>query len=53
MKILIKQLPPEVESCSGFIVYVMDDNDNPITAKICDYESLANTLEEFKLKYEI
>ena len=53
MRILVKQLPPEVESCSGFIVYVVDDNDNPITAKICEYELLKDTLDEFRLKYKI
>ena len=53
MRIITKQLPQEVESCSGHIVYVVDENDRPIEADICDLIDLKEVIENFKLKYEI
>jgi len=53
MKIITKQLPQEVESCSGHIVYVVDDNDRAIEADICDLVDLIKVIENFKLKYQI
>jgi hypothetical protein len=53
MKILVKLLSPEVKTLSGWIVYVMDDNDNPIEAEVCELESLVETVRGFESKYEI
>jgi hypothetical protein len=53
MRIITKQLPPEVESCNGHIVYVVDDNKNSIEACICDLIELPMIVENFKLKYKI
>jgi hypothetical protein len=53
MRIITKQLPQEVESCSGHIVYVVDETDRPIEADICDLIKLQEVIENFKLKYQI
>jgi len=53
MKILVKLLSPEVKTLNGWIVYVMDDNDNPIEAEVCELESLVETVRGFESKYEI
>ena len=53
MRVITKQLSQEVESCKGHIVYVVDDNENPIEADICDLIDLKEVIENFKLKYQI
>lgn len=53
MRIITKQIPQEVESCKGHIVYVVDDNNNPIEADICELIDLKEVIENFKLKYKI
>lgn len=53
MKILVKLLSPEVKTLSGWIVYVMDDNDKPIEAEVCELESLVETVRGFESKYKI
>ncbi len=53
MKILVKLLSPEVKTLSGWIVYVMDDNDTPIEAEVCELELLVETVRSFESKYEI
>ena len=51
MRVITKQLSQEVESCKGHIVYVVDDNENPIEADICDLIDLKEVIENFKLKF--
>jgi hypothetical protein len=53
MKILVKLLSPEVKTLSGWIVYVMDDNDNALQADVCDLDSLVNVITKFKTKYKL
>ena len=53
MRVITKQLSLEVESCKGHIVYVVDDNENPIEADICDLIDLKEVIDNFKLKYNI
>ena len=52
MKILVKQISPEVKSVSGWLVYVMD-NDRPIEAKICELDDLVYTIRIFESVFNI
>jgi hypothetical protein len=52
MKILAKQLSPEVKSVKGWIVYVMDF-ERPIEAEICELNDLKYTINKYKTKYKI
>ena len=53
MKILIKQLAPDLESVSGWIVYVMDVNGRPLEAKICELDDLVTTIKVFETVFNI
>lgn len=53
MKILAKQISPEVKSVSGWIVYVMDVTGRPIEAKICDLDELVPTIRIFESVFDI
>jgi|TARA_R100000951_G_scaffold115310_1_gene123002 hypothetical protein len=53
MKILVKQLPQEVTTIKGHIVYVMNDDGRPIEADVCDLIDLKEVIENFKLKYDL
>lgn len=48
MKILAKQLSPEVKSLRGWIVYIIDDNENPIVADVCEKDGLINMIDDFQ-----
>lgn len=53
MRILVKQLSPEVESVSGWIVYVMDVTGRPLEAKICELDDLVSTIRIFESVFNI
>jgi hypothetical protein len=53
MKILVKQISPEVESVSGWIVYVMDVTGRPLEAKVCDLVELVPTIRIFESVFNI
>lgn len=53
MKILAKQISPEVKSVSGWIVYVMDVTGRPIKAKVCDLDELVPTIRIFESVFNI
>lgn len=53
MRIITKQLPQEVESCKGHIVYVVDDNNTAIEATICNLANLKANINKFIFKYKI
>ena len=53
MKIITKRLTDDVKSCSGHIVYVVDDNNKSIEADICELDTLGDVILNFKRKYEI
>lgn len=53
MKILVKQLPQEVTSLSGWLVYVLSDTEQSIEAEPCELNELVSVIERFKLKYKI
>ena len=53
MKILVKMLSQEVKSIDGWIVYVMDDNDNAVEADVCDLNSLVSVITKFETKYKL
>ena len=53
MKILVKQISQEVESVSGWIVYVMDVSGRPLTAKICDLDDLVPTIVKLESFFNI
>ena len=48
MKILAKQLSPEVKSLRGWIVYIIDDNENPIVADVCEKDGLMDMITDFQ-----
>jgi hypothetical protein len=48
MKILVKQLSPEVKSLRGWIVYIIDDNENPIVADVCGKDGLIDMIDDFQ-----
>ena len=53
MKILVTQISPEVESVSGWIVYVMDITGRPIEAKVCELDDLVSTIKIFESVFNI
>jgi len=53
MKILAKQISPEVKSVSGWIVYVMDVTGRPLEAKVCDLDELVPTIRIFESVFNI
>lgn len=53
MKILVKQISPEVESVKGWLVYVMDVTGRPIEAKICELDDLVTTIKVFESVFNI
>lgn len=53
LNIIAKQLKPEVTTISGWIVYVMNENDRPIEAKVCNLVDLGCIIDDFKTKYKI
>lgn len=48
MRILVKQLLQEVKSLSGWIVYIVDDNENPIVADVCEKDGLMDMITDFQ-----
>ena len=48
MRILAKQLLREVKSLSGWIVYIVDDNENPIVADVCEKDGLMDMITDFQ-----
>ena len=52
-KILVKQISQEVESVKGWIVYVMDVNDRPLKAEICELDGLVPTIKELESVFNI
>ena len=53
MEILVKQISQEVESVKGWIVYVMDVNDRPLKAEICELDGLVPTIKELESVFNI
>ncbi len=53
MRILVKQISPEVKSVSGWIVYVMDVTDRPLEAKVCELDDLVSTIKNFQSVFNI
>ena len=53
MKILVKQISQEVESVKGWIVYVMDVNDRPLKAEICELDTLVTTIINLESVFNI
>ena len=53
LSIVIKQLKPAVTSISGWIVYVMNEDDRPVEAKICNLIDLHIIISDFRTKYKI
>jgi len=53
MEILAKQIPQEVQSVKGWIVYVMDVTGRPITAEICDLDYLVPTILKFESIFDL
>jgi len=53
MKILVKQISQEVESVKGWIVYVMDVNDRPLKAEICELDGLVPTITKLESVFNI
>lgn len=52
MRVIAKQLLAEVQTISGWIVYVMLD-DRPLEAEICQLDNLEYTIKKYKTKYQI
>ena len=50
VRILAKQLSPEVKTLSGWIVYVVDENENPLEAEICSLEELTDLIKKLQKK---
>lgn len=50
---MAKQLKPAVTSISGWIVYVMNEDDRPIVAEVCNFDDLHKIISDFKTKYKI
>ena len=48
MRIIVKQLLREVKSLSGWIVYIVDDNENPIVADVCGKDGLIDMIDDFQ-----
>jgi hypothetical protein len=48
MRILAKQLLREVKTLSGWIVYIVDDNENPIVAEVCNSDELMDLISDFQ-----
>ena len=48
MRIIVKQLLREVKSLSGWIVYIVDDNENPIVADVCEKDGLMDMITDFQ-----
>jgi hypothetical protein len=48
MRILAKQLSPEVKTLNGWIVYIVDDNENPIVADVCEKDGLIDMITDFQ-----
>jgi len=53
MKILVKQISPEVESVKGWIVYVMDITNRPLKAKVFELDDLVPTILELESLFNI
>lgn len=53
MKILVKQLSPEVKTLSGWLVYVIDETERPIEAEVCELDDLISTVKVFESKYNL
>jgi len=53
MKILVKQISQEVESVKGWIVYVMDVNDRPLKAEICELDGLVPTITKLESVFNL
>lgn len=53
MKILVKQISQEVESVSGWIVYVMDVSGRPLKAEICELDDLVPTIINLESVFNI
>jgi len=53
MRIVAKEIPVEVKSTAGFIVYLLDENENPLTAEITELDGLEKTIKELKEKHNI
>ena len=50
MKILAKQLAAEVKTLSGWIVYIVDENENPLEAEVCSLEELTEVINQLQKK---
>ena len=48
MRIIVKQLLREVKTLSGWIVYIVDDNENPIVADVCEKDGLIDMIDDFQ-----
>jgi len=53
MRILVKQLSPEVKTLSGWLVYVIDEAERPIEAEVCELDDLVETVKVFESKYNL
>lgn len=53
MRIIVKQLQPEVSNLNEWIVYVITETEQRIEADICELGNLVSVIEKFKTKYGI
>lgn len=54
MKLITKELDESVvRDNQNYIIYVVDDNSNPIEAKLCSWETIPPIVDEFVIKYNI
>ena len=53
MRILAKQLKPEVKTISGWIVYIVDENENPIVADVCEKDGLMDMITDFQRRMSL
>ncbi len=52
MRILAKQLAREVKTLSGWIVYIVDENENPLEAEVCSLDELTVVINQLQKKID-
>ena len=52
MRILAKQLSAEVKTLSGWIVYLVDENENSLEAEVCSLDELTLVITQLQKKID-